>query len=156
MTKIPEEVVHFFQNQGFVIISTVDKNNFPHNSCKGIVEIKQTGVIYLLDLYHGNTYRNLKNNPRLAVTAVEEHKFRGYSLTGTARILAEGILSNRLAKAWEDRINSRLTQRLIRNISGEKGYPRHPEVLLPEPEYLIEMQVENVLDLAPAHIKQGV
>ena len=38
-------------------------------------------------------------------------------------------------------------------MKGEKGHPEHPEALLPKPEYLIAMQVEDIIDLRPHHLR---
>ena len=59
---IPEDVVQFFEGQGSVIVSTIDQEGSPHNSCKGIIEISPRGLIYLLDVYKQKTFENLKRN----------------------------------------------------------------------------------------------
>jgi general stress protein 26 len=153
MKKFPDGIVNFFQNQGYVIVSTIDKGGSLHSSCKGIVDIKSNGKIYLLDLYKAKTFDNLKNNPHISITAADEHKFAGYCLKGKAKIITGEELSPQIMKAWEERITSRLTRRVIRNIREEKGHPRHPEALLPKPEYLIVMEAEEVIDLTPSHLK---
>ncbi|MDD4938948.1 MAG: pyridoxamine 5'-phosphate oxidase family protein [Candidatus Omnitrophica bacterium] len=153
MKRLSEEIIRFFYSQGFVIVSTIDKEGLAHNSCKGLIEINHNGMVYLLDLYRARTLENLKNNPSIGVTAVDEHKFVGYSLVGKAKVLHEEQLKPHIIKAWESRISSRLTQRLLRNIREEKGHPRHPEILLPRPEYMIAMEVERVIDLTPHHLK---
>jgi len=88
MMKLNKDVVHFLQNQGFVVVSTIDPAGYPHNSCKGIVEIDEEGRVFLLDLFHARTRKNLEANPLVSVTAVDEHKFAGYCLKGKARIVA--------------------------------------------------------------------
>jgi predicted pyridoxine 5'-phosphate oxidase superfamily flavin-nucleotide-binding protein len=153
MKKLSDEIMHFFQNQGYVVVSTIDKGGSVHNACKGIVKINRNGSVYLLDLYKARTYENLRQNPYISITAVDEHKFMGYCLKGKALILPEEKVHSRIIKAWEDRIISRLTHRLLKNIHEEKGHPRHPEVLLPKPEYMIAMEVEEIVDLTPHHLK---
>ena len=153
MKQLSDEIVHFFQNQGFVTVSTIDKQGFPHNSCKGIVHIDKSGKVYLLDLYRERTFENLKNNPSVSLTAINEHRFAGYCLKGRAVIEPEEKLEAGILKAWEERIASRLTQRLIKNIREEKGHPRHPEVLLPNPKYMLVVEVEDIVDLTPHHLK---
>jgi uncharacterized pyridoxamine 5'-phosphate oxidase family protein len=153
MKRLSDSIIQFFHNQGCVIVSTIDKNGFPHSSCKGIVEINRNGRIYLLDLYTANTYENLKRNPRISITAIDEHKFIGYCLKGKAKIMPEEKLKSHIVEAWEARITSRLTRRLLKNIHEEKGHPRHPEILMPKPEYMIVMKVEEVIDLTPHHLK---
>jgi general stress protein 26 len=153
MKRLSDDILQFFQRQGFVIVSTVDKNGLLHASCKGIVKINKNGLVYLLDLYRARTYQNLKNNPHISIIAVNEHRFKGYCLKGKAKILSLHKLSPKIMEAWEDRITTRITQRLLKNIREEKGHPRHPEVLLPKPEYMIIMEVKEIIDLTPHHIK---
>lgn len=154
MKKLTAEIIQFFQNQGCVVVSTLDKRGFPHSSCKGLVKIGEHGKIYLLDLYQARTYKNLRRNPRISITAFDEHKFRGYCLKGKAEIIKKDKLRPEIIKAWEDRITSRITQRLLKNIREEKGHPAHPEALLPQPKYLIAMDVEEAVDLTPPILKE--
>jgi len=153
MTKLPQGLIDFFNNQGFVIISTVDKDGTPHNSCKGIVKIDPSGRFYLLDLYRGRTYQNLSQNPRVSITAVDEHNFKGYSLKGKAKIVPNNRLRSRIMAEWERRITGRIAQRIIKNIHEEKGHPRHPEAFLPKPEYMIVVEAAEVVNLTPQHIR---
>lgn len=153
MKRLNDDIIHFFHNQGCVIVSTIDKHGFPHSACKGIVKISREGKIYMLDLYMAKTHNNLKTNPHMSITAIDEHKFVGYCLKGKGAILLDEEMKSGIIKDWENRITSRLTQRLLRNIREEKGHPRHPEVLLPKPEYMIVLEVQEVVDLTPRHLK---
>lgn len=155
MKNLNEGIVRFFYNQPYTVVTTIDECGFPHNSCKGVVDIEGGGKVYLLDLYKAQTYKNLVKNPQISITAVDEHKFIGYSLKGKAAIVKRDKVKSHVIEAWEDKIKKRLSKRLVKNIRGEKGHPRHPEALLPEPEYLIEVKVEEIIDLTPHHIKQG-
>lgn len=136
-----------------MIVSSIDKDGTPHNSCKGIVYIEPAGRVYILDLYLRQTYKNLKRNPRLSITAVDEYTFRGYSLKGKAKIIKRQELTPEALRTWDEKISSRITQRLIRNLHEEKGHPRHPESRMPKPEYMIVMEVNKIVDLTPAPLK---
>jgi len=153
MKRLGDDVIQFFHNQGYVIVSTVDNNGFPHSSCKGIVRISPEGRVYIIDLYKAKTYENLKRNSRISITAIDEHKFIGYCLKGKGKMILQEKLRSPVIKAWETKITGRLTRRLLKNIRDEKGHPRHPEILLPMPEYMIVMGVEEVVDLTPHHLK---
>ena len=141
MKKLSSEIIRFLHQENYTIISTLDKNGDLHNSCKGIVEIDENGKIYLLDLYKQRTYDNLKKDNHISLTVVNEHKFKGYCLKGKAKIVKEARLASATKKIWEKKITGRISKRLLKNVKGEKGHPSHPEMLLPEPEYLIEMVV---------------
>jgi general stress protein 26 len=153
MIPLTEEIYSFLHRQGFVIVSTIDKNGSIHNSCKGIVRIDRSGRVYLMDLYIHRTFRNLRRDQNISITAVDEHGFAGYCLKGKARILRENELEPGIIKAWEEKIASRITHRLIKNIKGEKGHPSHPEASLPKPKYVIRIDVQKIIDLAPASFK---
>jgi len=152
---IAPDIIQFFYKQHFTIVSTIDEKGYPHNSCKGIVEIDESGRAYLLDLYMARTYKNLKRNQFINITAVDEHKFIGYSLKGKAEIIPRNKVNKRILKLWEDKITSRISHRLLKNMQGEKGQAAHPEALLPRPLYLIRVDIDEVIDLIPAHIKHS-
>jgi general stress protein 26 len=143
-----EDALQFLREQNFVIVSTVDENGAVHNSCKDIVHVSPAGRVYLFDLYHGKTLANLKRTPNISLTAVDEHHFKGYCLKGKAVSITQEDIGTELVKAWEARITSRITSRLLKNIGGEKGHPRHPELLLPTPKFLIGVAIDEVVDLA--------
>jgi general stress protein 26 len=153
MKELTAEVLHFLKKQNFVIVATVDDNGIPHSSCKGMVDIDPQGKIYLLDLYTGHTYNNIKKRPQVNISAVDEHKFTGFCLKGEAHIVKEEELSEDIRKMWQDKIASRVSHRIIKKIHGEKGHPAHPEILMPHPKYMIAMDVFDVIDLTPGHLK---
>ncbi len=153
MVKLPEDVIKFFHSQHFTIVSTVDPDGMPHISCKGIVKIDADGTIYLLDLYTGKTRANLERNPAISLSAVDEHKFKGYSLKGTAKIIKEEELKPHIIKAWEEKLTARIAHRLIKNLKGEQGHERHPEAQFPKPKYLIVMTVSDIVDLTPPPLR---
>jgi hypothetical protein len=140
-------------NQGFAIVSTIDSRGMPHSACKDILKIEEEGKIYLLDLYLKRTYDNLKGNPNISLTAVDEHKFKGYCLKGKAKIVEREELSVKMLLDWETRITSRITQRMIRNLHEENGHASQPEARLPKPRYLILAEIEEIVDLTPRNLK---
>ena len=154
MQQIPTGVIDFLRTQGFVIVSSIDKNGFPHSSCKDIVKIDSSGKIYLIDVYYGLTAENIRNNPRVSISAVDEHKFIGFCLKGKAKIMLDDEISQEFIKSWEDNITSRLTKRLLNNLAQDKSRAHHPEASLPRPKQLISIEVEEIVNLAPQYLKK--
>ncbi|MBI4845502.1 MAG: pyridoxamine 5'-phosphate oxidase family protein [Candidatus Omnitrophica bacterium] len=155
MRKLPDEAIRFFEKQGFVIISTLNDSGNIHTSAKGIVGIKKEGKIYIIDLYRAKTYNNLKNNSAATLTAAEDHNFLGYSLEGKAVIVEHGQVKDQAVLDWEERVIQRISKRMMKNIRGQKSAGHHPEALFPSPQYLIEFDVEKIVDLAPANLKKS-
>lgn len=153
MNRLSSQIIDFFQNQRFVIVSSIDAKGRIHNSCKGIVDIRSNGNVYLFDLYLNKTLKNLKKNPSISITAVDEHAFTGYCLKGKARIVGVKNIPADVLISWEQRLNSRISHRMVRNIQGDKKHPAYPEAYFPKPEYMIVMRVSEITDLTPAHLK---
>ncbi len=154
MKQITKEIIDFLHTQDFVIVSSIDKNGFPHSSCKAIVKIDPAGEIYLVDVYFGVTSENIERNSHISISAVDEHKFIGYCLKGKASKMQDGFISQEMIKTWEDNITSRLAKRLLRNLVQDQGQRHHPEASLPRPKHLIVLEVEKIVDLAPYHLKK--
>jgi predicted pyridoxine 5'-phosphate oxidase superfamily flavin-nucleotide-binding protein len=153
MKRLHEDVMDFFKKQSFVIVTTLDPDGTPHDSCKDIVRLSRDGRIYLLDLYMRRTFQNLGKNPNMCVAQVDEHRFAGYCLKGKGRIVRIDKLRQQVNKIWQKKMSSRIVTRIIKDLKEEKGHPLQPESLLPRPEYMIVMDVSEVIDLTPAHIK---
>lgn len=147
--KIKDDVISFFEKQGFAIFSTIDLRGNIHCSAKGIIKVELDGTVYLMDLYKGVTFRNLKASPVASVTAVDEKSFRGYTLKGKAKIIAEEDIADPMVKKWEEKLVSRITSRVVKSIKSDHRSLVHPEADFPLPKYLICMKAESLVDLAP-------
>ncbi|MFA4988156.1 MAG: pyridoxamine 5'-phosphate oxidase family protein [Candidatus Omnitrophota bacterium] len=154
MIKIPPSVIDFLRTQSYVTVSSIDRNGFPHNSCKDIVKIDPAGQLYLIDAYHGVTAENIKTNSKLSVSAVDEHKFSGYCIKGNGRVVLREDIPEEFIKLWEDNITSRLAKRLLHNLVQEKSNAHHPEASLPRPRHLICVEVEAIVNLSPLYLRK--
>ncbi|MDD5252552.1 MAG: pyridoxamine 5'-phosphate oxidase family protein [Candidatus Omnitrophota bacterium] len=154
MEQIPSPVADFLSIQGFVIVSSIDKNGFPHISCKDIVKIDASGEVYLIDVHQGLTVENIRRNPQVSISAVDEPKFMGYCLKGRAVVIPEHKINQEFIKAWEDNITSRLSKRLLYNLTQDKPRGHHPEAKLPRPKHLIIITVEEIVDLTPGYLRK--
>ncbi len=149
--KLPSEVVRFLRKQSYVIFSTVDEKGRPHSVAKGIVEIDKKGTISLLDLYRARTYANLKRNANASVTAIDEDVFIGYTLKGKARIVDQEGLDSAIKEKWRKLLRSRITKRIVNNVRSEMGGKPPHEAHMPNPEYIIVFECEEVVDLSHRH-----
>lgn len=156
MIKIPDIVIKLLKDHGFVIVSTLDKDGAIHCSAKGVVEVKNKGEVYLIDLYKRITYTNLKRDPTISLTVIDEDRFIGFTLKGEAKIVKKEKISNELVRKWKKKIIERISKRVIRNIKKDRGSAKHPESMFPSPEYLIEVDVKKIIDLTPTHLKAPI
>ena len=154
MKILSDDIINFFEKQGFSIVSTLDADGKIHCAAKGIVGIEKQGKVFLIDLYKAETFKNLQRNPTVSITSVDEHLFMGYTLKGTAKIVDRDRIKSHIIKAWEERVIQIISKRVVKSIKDYKKSGHHPEAKFPHPEYLIEMDVKDVVDLTPAHLKK--
>ena len=154
MKQISVPIIDFLRTQDFVIVSSIDKNGFPHSSCKAIVKIDPAGEIYLVDAFHGVTSENIERNPQISISVVDEHKFIGYCLKGKASKMSDNSISQEMIKTWEDNITARLAKRLLKNLVQDQGQRHHPEASLPQLKHLIVLEVEEIINLALYHLRK--
>lgn len=152
--NLSKEIVYFFSNQGFVIVSTLDPNGTIHCSAKGIAGINESGEVFLIDLYHAQTFSNLEKNPGISITSINEQQFVGFTLKGKAKIVKNDAIDTVIIDAWHQRVVKRISNRVIGNLQRDQKTGHHPEAKFGSPAYLILMQVEEVVDLTPNHLKK--
>ena len=68
------------------------------------------------------------------------------------KIVEREKIRGSLIAEWEERVIHRISKRVIKHIQKEKKDSHHPETLFPPPQYLIEVNVENIVDLTPETI----
>lgn len=150
MGKISSSVKNLLGKQHFVIVASLNKSGTIHTSAKGVVDVDPKGKIFILDVYKAKTYKNVKNNPHVTLTSIDEKNYRGYSIRGRASIIKEDKLPKDKLKIWHDKVSKRIAKRIIRHVRGESsGHEGIPEADFPLPQYIIEVSVEAVIDLAP-------
>lgn len=155
MVYIPEDAARLLDKQHFVIISSVNRKGDVDSAAKAIIEVDPKGRICVLDLYRGRTYKNISKNPRVTLTAIDERRFRGYSIKGKARVVNDRALPKKKLSAWQDKIAKRIARRLINHVKEET--PDHediPEARFPFPKHIIEIDVSEIVDIAPHRAKK--
>ncbi|MCK5491730.1 MAG: pyridoxamine 5'-phosphate oxidase family protein [Candidatus Omnitrophica bacterium] len=154
MKDLPEEIVKFFNEQGFVIVSTLDPENTIHSSAKGIVGISKEGRICVIDIYMGKTWDNIKNNPVMTITAIDEYRFIGYALKGKALIVNKEDIKEHVSRNWEKKVTDRISKRVVENVKKQKSSLIQPEAKFPKPQYLIQMIVDEIVNLTPNELRK--
>lgn len=120
--KIPEKVRQFLAGKaGFV--GTASRDGMPNIAIKGSLRVLDDEHLLFADLFSKKTRKNLEENPKVAVMASDAGKSEGYILKGTAELLAEGPLYDRIAEELSK--------------SPKK---------LPQPRYVVKIKVDAICD----------
>jgi len=148
--KLPANIVRFFSKKGSVIVSSISPDEHIHTSVKGVVGIEEEGKVYVIDLYHNETFKNLSANNRVTLTGIDEKSFVGFALQGTGKVISYADAASHVVLAWENAIVKRITDRMIKNIQDGIKTHKHHEALLPDvPRYVIEVSVDRIVNLSP-------
>ncbi len=148
MRRIPKMLARFIEKQNYVLVSTVSKQGLPHTVPKGIALVDPKGLIYVINLYNGVTWRNLKSNKNITLCCVDERYFRGYQFQGIAKVHKITETHAELLRLWQKKLTARITHRLLENLQREKK-THHHEAYFPPPKTIIEISVNKIVNLAP-------
>ncbi len=97
MAKIPQEIQDFIKGKmGWV--STAALDGTPNATPKGSVRVIDDEHLVFADLFSCKTRENLKANPKVAVTVIEEKSLKGYQLKGSGEMLTAGPIYDEVAE----------------------------------------------------------
>ncbi|MCK5706425.1 MAG: pyridoxamine 5'-phosphate oxidase family protein [Candidatus Aureabacteria bacterium] len=153
--ELSNNIIFYLKKHHTAIVSTFDDKGRIHCSIKGIVGIMPEGKVHIIDVYKLNTYKNLLKNPEISVTMFNEKNFTGYTLQGKAKIVPRNDINDHLILEWEERVTKRIATRVIESVQTETESNKHYEAELPKkPQYLIEVDIDNIVDLSPPHMRR--
>ena len=119
---IPDEVKQFLSGKvGWV--ATASRDGMPNVSIKGSLRVLDEGHLVFADLFSVKTRKNLEENPKVAVMVADVATREGYILKGTAELLTEGPVYDRI-------------------IEELKKAPRK----MPNPKYAVKITVTEIYD----------
>ena len=95
MAKIPQEVQEFLPGK-LAWVATASPEGVPNATPKGTVQVLDDEHLIFADLFSLKTRENLQDNPKIAVTVVDEESFKGYQMKGSAELLTSGPVYDRM------------------------------------------------------------
>ena len=97
MSKIPQEIQEFIKGK-MAWVATASADGIPNATPKGSVRVIDDEHLVFADLFSLKTRANLKENPKVAVTVVDEKRYKGYQLKGSAELLTAGPIFDQVAE----------------------------------------------------------
>ena len=122
MVNVPKQVQEFFPGK-LTWVATSTKDGVPNVTPKGSLQVLDDQHVIFADLFSLKTRSNLAENPKVAVTVVDQATFTGYQLKGTAEMISSGPLYEEVSA----QVKARMPQ-------------------LPAPAYVVKIAVEAVYD----------
>lgn len=140
----------------FINIATCDVSGQPNAAPKFLLKVEED-VLYIVDCVMGQTWRNLQSNARVSIPIMDVNTLIGHRMNGSARIVEEGPLKQRLSQELSQKQITLSTRRVVEGIKKEK---RHEslEIEFPEVVGIFMVRVDDVVEIGPTGnlARQGV
>lgn len=124
-TQIPKELQEFVKGK-LAWVATTSSEGMPNATPKGTIQVLDESTIIFADLFSMKTRDNLKGNPKVAVTVIDQEKAKGYQFKGDAELIDSGPLFEKV-----------------------KEELRKAPKQLPEPKYVTKITVKEIYDQSP-------
>ena len=102
MAKLTSEMKAVFEKQ-LAVIATASKDGTPNVGPKGSMYVFDDETLAYSEGTGQKTFKNLQENPKVAVLVVDREKGEGYQVKGTAELLTSGDFFERVARRQEER-----------------------------------------------------
>ena len=102
MAKLTGEIKEMLGKQ-LAIVATASKSGVPNAGPKGSVMVFDDETLVYSEATEGKTFRNLQENPNVAVMIMDREKSDGYQIKGRAEFITSGSLFDQIARRQEER-----------------------------------------------------
>jgi len=127
-------------------VGTCSLERMPNVAPKLVGKIEKN-IIYLIDYVIGNTCVNLKENPRVSLSFIDDKTLTGYQLNGTVALIDKGEEFDMLMKDFQQIKTDFTVERILLTLrKGEKTSPT--ELALPEKFVIIKVKVIEIVEIS--------
>lgn len=142
---INQALKKLIEDKGFISVASCDLSNRPNAAPKFLLKV-EFSYIYLVDYVMGQTFRNIKINPRVSLSFFDKITLIGYQINGRVEILDSGKEYDlMLADLERKEINLSATRVIDGVVKGQahKAY----EVAASEQFIILKVKVEEVVQI---------
>jgi predicted pyridoxine 5'-phosphate oxidase superfamily flavin-nucleotide-binding protein len=147
-----QKFLPFLSKGKFVNVATCNNERMPNVSPKLVAKLDKN-MLYLVDYVMGSTYVNIKENPRVSLSFVDERTLTGYQLNGTATVMESGLEYVALVEEFH-RIQTDFTvERILSNVrSGGKSDAA--AVPMPDRFAVLKVRIIEIVEITSSgHLK---
>ena len=142
---ITEAIKKILRGKVFVYVATADLDGKPSVAPKFLVKIDKN-FLYLADYVIGKTLENLKINPAVSVSFMDNENLMGYKLDGAVTLVSSGPEFDAVIEEVQRRKVSFTAERVIQGVQRGKRHDKF-EVALPDRGIVFKVKVEEVTQI---------
>ena len=142
---LSKELIGLMEKKEFVSVATCDFKGRPNAAPKFVLKVESDRA-YLVDYTIGTSWKNLKVNPRISMSLIDERTLKGYQINGSVHIIKKGKLYDKMRDEMTNKEVRLTTQRIIDEV---RGHPTHEtfEVLISEKFVIFEVRIDEVVEM---------
>lgn len=134
-----------------ISVASASPEGTPNSAPKMLVDVRRPNQVLFLEYQFTRTYSNLRANPKLSLSFMDDDAFTGYRLTGRAEVLAVGAEYEAARKNWEKRLVSYEADRIVKRVTGQYS-TRQAENTLPRDFVIVKFTAEEAAIVKPDRV----
>jgi uncharacterized pyridoxamine 5'-phosphate oxidase family protein len=142
---LTKELISILEKREFLSVATCGLNNRPNAAPKFLLKVDEEHI-YLVDYTIGTTWQNLKVNPRLSLSFMDQNTLKGYQINGDVQIIDKGPAYKKMHKEMMDKEVHLTTKHIIEDVRGEGRHDNY-EVIIREKFVIFEMKIDEVVEI---------
>ena len=142
---IPEQVSKLLKSKEFVYLATSDLAAQPTVAPKFLVKV-EGNLIYLIDYVAGRTWENIKVNPKVAVSFMNNDNLTGYLLRGSTAFVTSGPEFDQIVATLQEKQFEFTVERVVKGVQRGKKHTDF-EFAFPENGVIFKIKVEEVIEI---------
>lgn len=139
---LPKKIIDGLHSKEFISVATCDFNGQPNAAPKLILKIEDN-IIYLIDYTIGRTWVNLKSNPRVSLSFVDQDALIGYQLNGEVELIESGATYNKMLHELHEKEVGLSAKRIVEGVLRGKKHERF-EVAISEKFVIFKVKVTEI------------
>lgn len=144
---INKAIKALIESREFISAASCDLDARPNAAPKFLLKV-EASYIYLVDYVIGQTFRNLKVNPRVSLSFLDNNTLMGYQINGTVEIIDSGPEYDSALKDLERKEIDLSATRIIDGVM--KGRPHKAyEMAASEQFVILKVKVEEIVQIHP-------
>lgn len=132
-------------------VASCDKEGKPNSAAKMLMDVVEPNEIYFLDYRYTQTYSNVKENPQLSVSFMNDASFTGFRLTGPAEALDSGPQFEKVKKNWDRLLISYEADRILQRVMGRYS-TKESESMLPRDFIIVKVVAKEAAVIKPDRV----
>ncbi len=145
--KILGGLIVLLQKADFISVGTSDENGQPSVASKFLLKVEGKNI-YLVDLIKGKTWRNLRYNPIISLSVMDEDNLRGYQINGAVSVLESGKEFDLLMLEFSEKQVTFATNKIIAGVQQMKPH-RGLGLTAHKAEVFYKISVSEALEIGP-------